>query len=395
MDAHLRELLDLVIRWVHVIAGIMWIGNSLLFNWLDRNLVKLADRDARHEGEIWLLHSGGFYQVEKKQLPPGQMPAMLHWFKWQNFTTWASGISLLVVVYYMGGGALLADPSVTTLHPHAQIGVGVGTIVGAWVVYDGLFRSPLAKIEWLASLLGLGLLFGLAYGLTHVMSGRAAFLHVGVVIGTLMTGNVWMVIVPSQRELVAATTEGREQDKRIGMRAKARSIHNNYFTFPLLFIMVSNHFPSTFGAKLPWAVLALILFVGAGVRHLMNIRFHTKGWFPPLVGLCVAGLAGLFALTRREGPKAPSGPPVSFAEAQAIVQQRCVPCHSQHPTDDVWKAPPSGVVLDAPAQMKLLASRIRERAVVTRSMPLGNKTNMTDDERDRLARWVAAGAPIE
>ena len=395
MDAHLRELLDLVIRWVHVIAGIMWIGNSLLFNWLDRNLVKLADKDARHEGEIWLLHSGGFYQVEKKQLPPGQMPAVLHWFKWQNFTTWASGISLLVVVYYMGGGALLADPSVTKLHTHAQIGIGVGSIVGAWAVYDGLFRSPLAKIEWLASAIGLGLLFGLAFGLTQVMSGRAAFLHVGVIIGTLMTGNVWMVIVPSQRELVAATTEGREQDKAIGLRAKARSIHNNYFTFPLLFIMVSNHFPSAYGAKLPWAVLAVLMFVGAGVRHFMNVRFTTKGWFFPLATLVLFGCVGLYMLTMRPTQAAPTGPAVTFAEARAIVQTRCVSCHAQQPTDDQWRSPPNGIVLDTPAQMKLLVGRIRERAVVSKTMPLGNKTQMTDDERDKLARWIEQGAPVD
>ena len=395
MDAHLRELFDLVIRWVHVIAGIMWIGNSLLFNWLDRNLVKLANKDARHEGEIWLLHSGGFYQVEKKQLAPGEMPAILHWFKWQNFTTWASGISLLVVVYYMGGGALLADPSVTKLHPHAQIAIGVGSIVGSWVIYDGLFRSPIAKIEWLASAIGLALLFGLAIGLTQVMSGRAAFLHMGVILGTLMTGNVWMVIVPSQRELVAATTEGREQDKRYGLRAKARSIHNNYLTFPLLFIMVSNHFPSAYGAKLPWAVLAVILVVGAGVRHFMNVRFHYPGWFFAVSTLVLFGFVGVYMLTAR--PSAPSlgGPKVSLAEARAIVQARCVSCHSPNPTDDQWKAPPNGIVLDTPEQMKLMMGRIRERAVLARTMPLGNKTQMTDAERETLGRWIEQGALLE
>lgn len=272
MDVPFRELLDLLIRWVHLIAGIMWIGNSMLFNWLDRNLVKVSERKG-HEGEIWLLHSGGFYQVEKKQLAPSEMPAILHWFKWQNGVTWISGISLLIVVYYLGGGALLVDPSVSDLGPSAAIGLGLGSIVGSWVMYDLIWRSPLGKKGLPAVVLSFALLFGVAFGLTQLLSGRAAFMHVGVIMGTLMTGNVWMVIMPSQRELVQATTEGREQDHAIAMRAKQRSIHNNYMTFPLLFVMISNHYASTYGNRFNWAVLFVLMVSSALVRHFMNIRF--------------------------------------------------------------------------------------------------------------------------
>jgi len=397
LDAHLREILDLIVRWVHVIAGIMWIGNSLLFNWLDRNLEKVPGKGPLHEGEIWLLHSGGFYQVEKKQLAPSEMPRVLHWFKWQNFTTWASGISLLIVVYYMGGASLLVDPSIKALHPHAAIGIGLASVVGSWIVYDGIWRSPLRNVPAVAATLSLGALFAVAFGLTHVLSGRGAFIHVGVILGTVMTGNVWMVIVPSQRELVAATEQGRDQDKAIGMRAKQRSIHNNYMTFPLLFIMVSNHFPSVYGARASWAALFVLMFASAGVRHFMNVRWTYRAWFPAASALCVFGVVGLYLLTARPAPRPSSSSDarVTFAEARAIVTSRCTTCHSTSPTDDVWKAPPSGIILETPAQMKLLAGRIKERAVVTRTMPLGNKTGITDAERDTLGRWVDQGAAIE
>ena len=398
MNAHLRELLDLVIRWVHVIAGIMWIGNSLLFNWLDRNLQKVPGKGPLSEGEIWLLHSGAFYQVEKKLLGPNEMPATLHWFKWQNFTTWASGIGLLVVVYYMGGGALIVDPSISKVHPHLVMTLGLGSIVGAWLAYDFLWKSPVGKrLPQLATAISIGGLFGLAFGLCQLMSGRAAFLHVGVIMGTCMTGNVWMTIVPSQRELVRATEEGRAQDKSLSMKAKQRSIHNNYLTFPLLFIMVSNHFPSVTGAKLGWAALLVIMVTGAGVRHYMNIRWSYPAWFPAAASLCIFGFIGVYMLTAKWDVKGKvdTGPPVAFATARMIVEQRCTTCHAENPTDETWKAAPAGVMLDTPERIKLMAPRMRERAVVLRNMPLANKSGMTEEERDILGRWIDQGALIQ
>ena len=393
--AHVRELLDLLIRWVHLIAGIMWIGNSLLFNWLDRNLERPEGSPEGFEGRIWMVHSGGFYDVVKKQLEPGQMPERLHWFKWQNFTTWASGIFLLIVVYYLGGAALMIDPAIKALSPVAAVGVGVGAIVGAWIVYDVLCRV-LIKSSTAFGVVGFALLGGIAFGLTHLLSGRAAYIHVGVVLGTIMTGNVWMVIVPSQRELVAATNEGRAQDPEIGKRAKQRSVHNNYMTFPLLFMMISNHFPSTYGQSLNWIVLGVLMVGGALVRHFMNIRFVWRGWLTAATATILASVLALFVLTKpKESHSAANAPRVQFSTAQNIVVKRCVPCHSETPTDDVFKVPPVGVRFDAPASIRALAPRIKERACNLKTMPLANKTNMTDEERALLAAWIDQGANLE
>ncbi len=399
VNGQVRELLDLVIRWVHLIAGIMWIGNSLLFNWLDRNLEKPKDAPPGYEGKIWLLHSGGFYDVEKKLLQPSQLPERLHWFKWQNFATWASGICLLFVVYYSGGGALLVDPSVSKIGVPIAMVIGVGAIVASWLFYDFVWISPLSKRPAIASALCFLYVGALAFGLTHVLSGRAAYIHVGVVLGTIMTGNVWFVIMPSQRELVAATKEGREQDPKIGKRAKLRSIHNNYMTFPLLFIMVSNHFPSTYGSKLNWLVLGVIAVGGATVRHLLNIRFQYKRWLPMTSGVIAVTVTALYVLTRPEvRPSAPvtaEAPKVSFHTVRGVIHQRCQPCHSAHPTDSVWKVAPAGVMFDSPAQIRRMAPRIKERAVVSRTMPLQNKTGITQAERDMIGDWIDQGASIQ
>jgi uncharacterized membrane protein len=394
VSAYVREIADLLIRWVHLIAGIMWIGNSMLFNWLDRNLEKEDGTPSdMQSGRIWMVHSGGFYDVVKKQLEPGQLPPRLHWFMYQNLTTWVSGIFLLMVVYYMGGAALLVDPSVRVLHPHVAITIGVGAIVGAWVVYDVLTKLLKDKPTLLA-IIGLASLGGIAFALTQLFSGRAAYIHVGVILGTIMTGNVWMVIIPSQRELVAATKEGREQDASLGKKAKLRSIHNNYFTFPLLFLMISNHFPSTYSQSLNWAVLFVLLIGGALVRHFMNIRFVYEGWFMAAAGTIVVSVAALVLLTKPKSAPAVPFRPVTLAEAQTIVQKRCVQCHAEAPTDDVFKLPPNGIKLETSAQMKALAPRIKERAAILKTMPLANKTGITDEERQILGAWVDQGAQV-
>jgi uncharacterized membrane protein len=390
LEAHVRELLDLLVRWVHLIAGIMWIGNSMLFNWLDRNLVKRPGAGEGHEGEIWMVHSGGFYQVEKKQLEPSELPDQLHWFKWQNGVTWISGICLLGIVYYMGKGSYLVDPSISDISVPMAMGLSVGTVVLSWVAYDLLWRSPLARVPAAAAGVSVALLAGIAFGLTQVLSGRAAYIHVGVVMGTLMTGNVWMVIMPSQRELLEMTKSGKRQSSTLAYRAKQRSIHNNYMTFPLLFIMVSNHFPSTYGSSINWLILGVLMLTGALVRHFMNIRFWWGPWLPSAGATAAIGIIALYALTMPKERKAQG--PVSYAAARAIIDQRCIACHSARPTDDVWKTAPAGVMLDTTDQVKNMVSRIRERAVITRTMPLGNKTGMTDAERDALAGWIEQGA---
>lgn len=406
MDAHVRELLDLIARWLHLIAGIMWVGNSMLFNWLDRNLVRRVDTpgeptDPRHVGEIWMVHSGGFYQVEKKFLAPSQMPPILHWFKWQAYTTWMSGIALLVLVYYMGGGALLVDPSVSNITPHQATLIGLATVFGGLAVYDGLWRSPIAKHELGATLLSLGLLAGMVYWLSTVLSGRAAYIHVGALLGTCMAGNVFLHIIPSQRELIAATTSGRDQDPKLSWRAKQRSIHNNYMTFPLLFLMLSSHFSSTFGHAHRALVLGVLMVAGASVRHILNIRFGFPHWKPALGATLTAAILVLAWLLvpfgKAEGvanAAAAAGPPVSFANVRTVIQERCTSCHSASPKDTVFTTAPNGVVFDSPEQIHLYAERIASRAVMSKTMPLANRTNMTDDERALLGRWVAQGAKI-
>lgn len=388
----IHDFFDLLIRWIHLIAGIMWVGNSMLFNWLDRNLIKTDAHGPLSDGEIWLLHSGAFYQVEKKLLAPHEMPRVLHWFKWQNGITWLSGISLLVVVYYLQGGAFLVDPTVADLDPTATVALCVMILAGGWFAYDLAWSVLPARAATIISFAGLALI---AWGLTHLLSGRAAFIHVGVLLGTLMTGNVWLHIVPSQRELVAATEAGKPQDRALAKRAKQRSIHNNYMTFPLLFLMISNHFPSTYGDPRAWIVLFVLMLSGAGVRHMMNIRFtYGRRWLPWALAIATVGIALLFGLTRAGRPAATAaGGAVTFAEVQTIVSSRCQPCHAKSPTDATFSVPPVGVMLDTPEQIRRLAGRIQLRAVEQRSMPFQNKTKMTEEERAVLARWFAAGAP--
>jgi uncharacterized membrane protein len=391
----LGALLDLLIRWFHVIAGIMWIGNSLLFNWLDRNLTPKQGVD----GEIWLLHSGGFYQIEKKLLRPYQMPEKLHWFMWQNLSTWASGILLLIVVYYMGEGAWLVDPGAGHASYSTAVAAAVGTLLGGWVVYDLVWRSPLQRRPLAAGAICVALLFAVSWGLSQIMTPRAAFIHVGVLLGTLMTGNVWLIILPSQRDLVDATREGREQDRSLSLRAKQRSIHNNYMTFPLIFIMVSNHFPATYSHRLDWLILAVLMVGGALVRHFMNIRFTFPAWRPALATCAAVAVVATYALVSSPARSGASdaelaaGPPVPFQTVQAIVSLRCVACHSATPSDSLFPVAPNGLKLDTPEEIAASARRIRVR-VEGGTMPFANRTRMTEEERTTVARWVAQGASL-
>jgi uncharacterized membrane protein len=408
MSVH--EFLDLIIRWVHLIAGIMWIGNSMLFNWLDRNLEKAPGREKEvgYEGKMWMVHSGGFYEVEKRQLKPGEMPDRLHWFKWQNFTTWASGISLLVVVYYMNRGAYLIDPAVRALELWQAISISAGSLLGAFLLYDGLWRTIGKSAPKVAGLVSIAALLGLTYLYTQVFSGRAAYLHVGVLLGSMMTGNVWFVIVPSQRKLVASTLSGQEQDYALNQKAKQRSIHNNYMTFPLLFVMLSNHFPSTYSHPLNWLILFVVMFGGAGIRHLMNIRYamnDTAKWAVPMVVIAVVTSVLLFVLTTRPEPTpatvqtqavlVPTENAVTWAQVKPIVDARCMSCHASKTTEPMFPIAPNGVVFDTPEHVQRMAPRIKERAVTTKTMPFINKTQMTDEERVVLGAWIDQGAKVE
>jgi uncharacterized membrane protein len=401
MNPQLEELLHIIARWVHLIAGIMWIGNSLLFNWLDRNLEPPKPDEKNMVGRMWMVHSGGFYEVEKKYLAPSEMPANLHWFKWQNGITWLSGITLLILVFYMGGAALMVDPQKSSLSPTVTVAISVACLVGAYLAYGGVWRSPLGKNQKVGIACTVLIIVGFSAAFFQFLSGRAAFIHIGVMLGTMMTGNVWFVIMPSQRELIAATMEGREQNPAIGYQAKARSVHNNYFTFPLLFIMLSNHFPSTFGGRYGWAILTVFALGSALIRHLMNLRYQGKKWLAPALGVfAITAAGGWFLMSQPAASATIELPPlpkhtgaVSAAQAYEIVQKRCIQCHSSHPTDKVWKVAPAGMILETPAQIRANRVKIKLRVGTMRNMPFNNTTEMTMEERSILIHWIDTGTP--
>jgi uncharacterized membrane protein len=399
----LNELLDVVFRWAHLIAGIMWIGNSMLFNWLDRNLEKHGALAPLSQGKIYMVHSGAFYDVEKKLLAPGELPTTLHWFKWQNGFTWMTGISLLVIVYYANGAAFLVDPNIASLDPIVAITLSASSLLTGWILYDGLWRSIGERNPRGATIASIAMLFAAIWGFAQLFSGRAAYMQTGVLIGTLMTGNVWLCIMPSQRSLIAATKAGKEQDAVLSLRAKQRSIHNNYLTFPLLFIMLSNHFPSATGHHLNWLVLIAVMIGGAGVRHCMNLRYRGEGrtlpagvWLAPAAMMAAIAIGGLVVITRLAAPpEVDVHYAVGFARAQEIIVKRCVPCHATHPSDPTFPAPPNNVVFETAEQIKLMVPRIRERAVESKTMPFLNKTAITAIERAELGKWIADGAKLQ
>jgi len=398
-----NELFDVIFRWAHLIAGIMWIGNSMLFNWLDRNLEKAGVTNKLSQGKIYMVHSGAFYDVEKKLLAPGELPNTLHWFKWQNGITWMTGISLLVVVYYMNGAAFLVDPNVMDLSPDVARTLSVCWLFVGWLIYDALWRLFGESNPRVATVITIAMLFGSVYGATHMFSGRGAFIQIGVLIGTIMTGNVWTIIMPSQRELIAATKSGREQDPALSLRAKQRSIHNNYLTFPLLFIMLSNHFPSAVGHHLNWLVLIAVMVGGSGVRHFMNVRYRGGGaqlpifaWLAPAIAMGIVALTGLYGITRIQKSSGPSiDYAVPFSRAQEIVVKRCVPCHSAHPTEPQFPVAPNSITFDSAESIHTMAPRIKARAVEAKTMPFLNRTNITDLERAELGAWIDQGAELK
>ena len=392
----LNDWLNLLLRWTHLIAGIAWIGSSFYFIWLDQHLERtVAGDDGEVEGRLWMVHSGGFYRVERRRIGPGRMPEVLHWFKWEAALTWASGLLLLAVVYYLTGGIYLVDPMLARLKPAGAAGLGLGTIAVAWFVYDAIWAGPLSRRPALATALTLALIAGATILFCRLLSGRAAFIHVGAMLGTIMVANVWQRILPSQQRMIDATAAGRTPDFGESDRAKTRSVHNSYFTFPVLFIMLSNHFPAVYGIAANTLALALIGAAGAAARHVMIGRGASRGW--ALAGT-VAGLAAVALLTRPTAAgwgrtTALPGPAPAFAEVREIVQSRCGTCHSRTPSQPGFAAPPGGVTFDRADEIRRLSMRIYQRAVVTRTMPLANMTGITDAERATLGRWVEHGAP--
>src|SRR5438477_11128448 len=391
----LGDWANLLLRWTHFIAGIAWIGSSFYFIWLDRTLTTPPMPRPGVEGDVWMVHSGGFYQVEKRRPAPGEVPPVLHWFKWEAMLTWITGISLLVLVYYLSGAYLL-DPGTARIGRGTAIALGIVQLVLGWLIYDWLWRSPLAHQPGVAGAISLALLAGVTVLLCRLFSGRAAYMHVGSLLGTIMVANVWMRILPAQQQMLNATRAGRPADFTLGERAKQRSVHNSYMTFPLLFIMLSNHFPATYAGSRNWLVLLLLFVAGAALRHVMIGREARARWALLPAAL---GLGGAMFLSTPHGaaaraPGAATDSVPSFATVRLVIAQRCQPCHSQYQTDRTMGPAPAGVTFDTPESIARLAERIRVRAVETRTMPLANKTGITEDERALLGRWIAAGAPL-
>jgi len=374
---------DLAFRWLHVIAGIAWIGSSFYFIALDNHLERPADpRDAKRGvgGEVWEIHGGGFYRIEKFRIAPERLPDKLYWFKWEAYTTWLSGFSLLIVVYFSHASTFMIDPTVAALKPWQAILIAIAGLVIAWLVYDALCRM-FGSNDLLLALLVFAFICASAYGATHLLAGRAAYIEVGAMIGTMMVGNVFFVIIPAHWKLVRAKEAGIPPDPRWNARGKQRSVHNNYLTLPVVFAMVSNHFPFTYGHSNSWLILVALMAIGALTRHYFNLRHRGLNVWP-ILGVSAAGLVAIALLIEPSSPKV-SGPPPPFSQVEAIVLKRCATCHH-------GVAAPLGVHLDTAAGIVENASGIDAMAVQTHTMPLGNATHMTQAERDVLARWLAS-----
>jgi uncharacterized membrane protein len=400
------EWMNLLVRWLHIITGIAWIGASFYFVWLDNSLrPPAAGGDLAKKGvagELWAVHGGGFYNPQKYMVAPAELPAELHWFKWEAYSTWLSGFALLTIVYYFNAQAMMVDRSVADLSSWQAVGIGLGSLVAAWVVYDLLCRSKLGKHDLAFGAVVYALLVGATWVLTHFLSGRAAYIHVGAMIGTIMVANVAMVIIPGQKKMVNAMRAGQKPDPIYGIRGKQRSVHNNYFTLPVLFIMISNHFAMTYHHAHAWAVLGMIMLAGVFIRHFFNLRHKGRiEWQYPAVGVLLLATVAIAIAPR---PPAAAGAAASaagadhaaagaqFAQVQGIIAQRCVSCHAAHPTQPGFAAAPAGVALDNVQGISQNAPRIYQQAVQLKAMPLANMTNMTDAERAQVAAWFEGGA---
>ncbi len=385
MDPHYTEWLNLVTRWAHMITGVAWIGASFYFNWLENHLDRRTPKEGQ-AGDLWAIHGGGIYHLEKYKLAPPQMPEKLHWFKWEAYTTWLSGMALLAAVYYLNVQLYLVAPGIE-LSSLAAIAISLGSVVAGWFVYTTLCDSALGKKPALLGLIIFILLIIAAWALSLIFSGRGAFIHVGAIIGTIMVGNVFFVIMPAQRNLVGAIASGETPDPKWPAKGLLRSRHNNYLTLPVLFIMISNHFPSTYGTQYNWLVLAVLALLSVLVRHYFNTRHQSQkfAWTIPAAAL---GMVCLAFITAPKAPSQSSNQQVSIEQAAAIIEQRCTVCHSATPTYAGFATAPKGMMFDTHEQIISYAALIKAQSVDTKIMPLGNLTQMSDQERQLIGQWV-------
>ncbi len=396
MDALITEWVGMMLRWLHVISGIAWIGSSFYFVHLDLSLRKRDGLPDGVGGETWQVHGGGFYRMQKYLVAPAEMPEELTWFKWEAYATWVSGFLLLAAVYYTSADLYLIDRGVLDLTPMTAVIVSLVLLAAGWIVYDLMCRSPLGKNDTLLMLVGFALVVAIAWGCTQIFSGRGAYIQIGALVGTIMAANVLIVIIPNQRKVVASLLAHEEPDPRLGKQAKQRSLHNNYLTLPVLFLMIGNHYPMNFATQWNWVIVAVVIVMGVSIRHFFNSQHAGKG--TPWWTWGVAAVGGLMILWLNSFPVgAPAAMQTSglendevFVAVEDIVLSRCSMCHAEEPVWEGVPVPPLNVRLETPADILREASRIEAQSVLSRAMPPGNVTEMTEDERHLIAAWLAA-----
>jgi uncharacterized membrane protein len=391
MEAYLLEWASLFFRWFHVIAGIAWIGASFYFVWLDNSLENPPQwkKDKGIGGDLWAIHGGGFYEVAKYKLGPEKMPENLHWFKWEAYTTWLTGMTMLWIVYYIGAESYLIDSSRLEMTQWQAIALGMGFIAVGFAVYEILVKTPLRHKGKAFGLVLFSFLVFMAWFASEVFSPRGAFIHVGALIGTIMAGNVFLGIMPSQRALVEAVQRGEAPDPKYGAFAKLRSTHNNYFTLPLIFIMISNHYPMTYSHEESWLVLSAICFILAFARHFFNLR-HRGEFKPSILVIAAIMMAGVAVWIAPKPVEVDQEAVAGFTDAQgmAIIQERCASCHAAQPTQAGFASPPAGVALENLDQVMVIKPKLIE-VINSKYMPLGNITQMTDEERQQVIGWLS------
>jgi uncharacterized membrane protein len=389
----LTEWASLILRWLHVVAGIGWIGSSFYFIHLDLSLKPHGDLPEGADGEAWQVHGGGFYRIVKYLVAPTKMPDQLTWFKWEAYTTWLSGIALMVVVYYLDAELFLVDKANIDLTP-LQAGLfSFSSLALAWLLYEGACRSGLARHELPFAIGGYLFLVGLTYAFTHVLSGRGAFNQIGAIIGTIMVANVFALIIPNQKKVVAALLAGKAPDPELGKTSKQRSVHNNYLTLPVIVLMISNHYPLLFATRYNWLIVAIVLALGPIIRHFFNERHAGRKspwwvWGVASAGMIAIGL--LSAAGPRDIKTGALAAPATYANVEEIVLSRCSMCHGAEP---VWAGivtAPRGIRLDDAEHIHRNARLIGRNAAWSSAMPPGNVTEMTGEERAQIAAWLAA-----